>query len=68
MQAEYGMDWNGPAVVNHETVVIPDTETPLSPAQLDLLRHTINPMEECDHYGISLYVATQAFVYSIILV
>ena len=44
------------ARVDHETVVILDSETPLSPAQFDLLRHTVNPMEECDHYGISMYI------------
>ena len=52
MQNEYGIGWNGPTGVDHETVAVPDTENPLSPAQLDLLRHTINPMEECDQYGI----------------
>ena len=62
MQDEYGIDWNGPTGVDHETVVIPATETPLSPAQLHLLRHTVNPMEECHQYGISLYIATKAFV------
>ena len=66
MQNEYGIDWNGPTGVDHETVAVPDTENPLSPAQLDLLRHTINPMEECDQYGISLYLATRAFVASYI--
>ena len=66
MQNEYGIDWNGPTGVDHETVVVPDTENPLSPAQLDLLRDTINPMEECDQYGISLYLATKAFVASYI--
>ena len=48
MHDEYGIDWNGPTGVDHETVVIPATETPLSPT------HTVTPAEVHSKPGISL--------------
>ena len=50
MQDEYGIDWSGPSGVDHDSVIIPNTTSPLSPTQLDLLRRTINPMKECSDY------------------
>ena len=44
---------------------MPQTECPLSAAEFDALRSTIKPFEECDDYGIGLYVATRAFVYAV---
>ena len=43
-------------------MAIPETEISLTPAQLARLRETINPLEDCDDYGVGLYTATKTFV------
>ena len=65
MQEQYGIDWGSPSGVDHDTIVVPNTECPLSAAELTVLRQTVDPMEECDDYGIGLYTITRAFVYSV---
>ena len=44
---------------------MPQTECPFSATEFDALRSTINPLEECDDYGVGLYAATRAFVYAV---
>lgn len=60
---DYGIDWGSPNGTEENCVVVPLTPSPLSQAQLDVLKHTINPLEStADDYGISLYAAVKAFV------
>ena len=68
MQEDYGVDWDSPNGIEHETVQVPDTQPPLSTAQLDALRSAINPMaldEGALDHGIGLYTAARAFVYAV---
>ena len=58
----HGIDWGGPSGVDHDTIVVPDTESPLSAAELHVLHQTVNPMED---YGIGLYTMARAFVYTV---
>ena len=62
MQDTYGIDWEGPISPDIESVNVPDTECPFSTDQLDLLKETINPLEESDDYGVQLYITTRMFV------
>ena len=48
------------------TVEVPDTESPLSPVELDQLKQEINPIESCEDHGIAMYTATKAFVESLV--
>ena len=62
MQAElqhYGIDWDGPSAVdNDHTVEVPAVSCPLH----QVLQSSINPLDECDDLGVSMYAATRAFV------
>ena len=48
--------------MEHESVQIPDTPSPLTVQQSAELEMAINPLEECDDLGVSLYVLACAFV------
>ena len=64
-QEEYGIDWEGPSGVQQDSVVVPSTDSQLTVTQFHALRRAVDPMEECDDYGIGLYTATRAFVYAV---
>ncbi len=60
---QYGIDWNGPPAVDDDnTVEVPAISCPLQNQELDLLRSFINPLDECDDLGVSIYAATRSFV------
>ena len=46
-------------------MIVPSTECPLSATELEALRNVVDPLEESEDYGIGLYVATRAYVYSV---
>ena len=58
------IDWDGPAVTGNDTdsVEIPITTNPLTTQQLSELRQTVDPLEQCDDLGVSLYVITRTLV------
>ena len=59
----YGIDWDGPSAVdNDHTVEVPAVPCPLQRQELDVLQSSINPLDECDDLGVSMYAATRAFV------
>ena len=64
MQNDYGIDWNGPvpAETESEIVEIPETQSPLTPHQMDELVHAVDPLEHCDDLGVSLYMMACTFV------
>ena len=64
MQEDYGIDWSGPlpSDTDADTVTVPTTECPLSTQQLETLKQTLDPFEECTDYGVQLYTATRLFV------
>ena len=44
---------------------MPPTECPLSATELEALKSVVDPLDESEDYGIGLYVATRAYVYSV---
>lgn len=48
--------------MQENTVVILHTECPLADTEYSALRSAINPLEEHDDYGISLYLPARACV------
>ena len=62
----YGIDWNGPVVAeshhDHDQVAVLETQCLLTSNQLQNISSTVNPMEECNDYGLSLYIATRDLV------
>ena len=62
----YGIDWNAP-FSNEESadsVIVPVTDCPLSPADLAQLHTVVNPLAETDDHGINHYITTIHFVQS----
>ena len=56
---EYGNEGNGAALdSDDEGIVIPRSSLQLTDAQLHELRETVNPLNESNDYGISLYMQT----------
>ena len=49
-------------------MTVPPTNCPLSAQQLLELRDLIDPMQECDDYGVQLYVETKLFVHTCIII
>ena len=67
--AEYGIDWQGPAVCSEdelERVVVPGIPSYLDPSQLSFLKTVVNPLEHCDDHGRNFYVATRQLVREIL--
>ena len=63
---EYGIDWQGPAVVGlAEKVDVPATSIPLNEQQLETLYHSVNPSVPCEDHGITMYTAVRAFVHTL---
>ena len=60
----FGIDWDGPlpSDVDSDEVSVPSITVGLSPTDMDELIHTINPLDECDDYGINLYMQCVLFV------
>lgn len=63
---EYGIDWDGPVTPDKDTdrVHVPRITPCLSEQQVTELSHAVNPLEECEDLGISLYILTRTFVYA----
>lgn len=61
---DYGIDWDGPAVIEEENinVEVPSTATPLQLHKLEILRLLVNPLEESDDMGVTLYAITKQIV------
>uniref|UniRef100_A0A1X7TW60 Uncharacterized protein n=1 Tax=Amphimedon queenslandica TaxID=400682 RepID=A0A1X7TW60_AMPQE len=62
----YGVDWDGPAVLDNEDITVPPENCPLSEEQLALLKQSVDPLQDCEDYGVPLYVAVRNFVYAAI--
>ena len=66
----YGVDWDGPLPIDvdtdsiHEQITVPESTVPLSSTDMDELVSTIDPLTECDDYGIGLYEQCIQFVIS----
>lgn len=54
LQDDYGIDWEGPSGVDHDSVIVPEIDCPLTASELEALTRVVDPMEECDDYGIGL--------------
>lgn len=52
------------AVSDDDGVTVPETECPFPAEQMVYLQNAINPLEECDDYGLHLYIETRDFVNS----
>ena len=68
---EYGVDWNGPAtgdIDDEETtsgVHLPDgVEVPLSEADYEELKRTVNPLADSNDFGVDLFITAAEFVAS----
>lgn len=55
---EYGTEENGAALNNDEGVPVPRSPVELTQEQLLELHETVDPLQETDDYGISLYTQT----------
>ncbi len=65
---EFGIDWSGSAVLEEDltTVEVPSTVSPLQPHEVDVLQAFIDPMSECEDFGVHLYAATKQFVQEVL--
>ena len=63
----FGFDPEAPSPDEDEEtlVVIPDTDIPLSQSSIGMLQSTVNPVEECNDFGIQLYKDTVHIVYQL---
>ena len=53
----YGQDPESPTPESDDsTAVVPETHLPLSQSSFDTLRATINSLQQCEDYGIDLYI------------
>ena len=62
--ATYGVDWSGPPpsdVLNNDTVVVPDTNCPLTPTEMAELQSQYNPLGPCDDVSINMYLDVLQF-------
>ena len=64
MQNYYGVDWEGPISNSEdvECVEVPPMSLDLSPQQLVELHRSVDPLEQCDDLGVSLYVTARTFI------
>ena len=68
--SNFGIDWNGPPVIendheNTSTVEVPNVFCPLDPEEMAILHSLFDPLEDTnqdDDMGIELYIATREFV------
>lgn len=66
IQNDYGIDWDGPVSSEGDArVEVPDTPCPLTALKYEQLKGHVNPLEECNDYGIGLYTAAKVFVNNI---
>ena len=60
---DHGIDWNDPCVTRTvERVDVPTIQCFLTEQQLSELKDMIDPMQNCNDYGFSLYMTARAFV------
>ena len=62
--ATYGVDWSGPPpsdVLSNDTVVVPDTNCPLTPTEMAELQSQYNPLGPCDDVSINMYLDVLQF-------
>ena len=67
---QYGIDGNGPVPLDglqDQTVVVPETISQLSQADLNALQLHVNPLEFSDCHGTDLYVRAHEFVQDVFL-
>ena len=55
----------------HETdseigVIVPSTPSPLSPEMLEEFLDSFNPLQECDDYGMSIYMQAKETLHTIL--
>lgn len=64
----YGIDWEGPMADDHdmvaESITVPETTNPLTEEQSQELLANIDPLKQCDNYGINIYLETLEFVHT----
>lgn len=63
--SEYGVDWLGPTSASSdevERVVVPRIPQPLSNTQVSFLLTLVEPLQQCEDYGKSLYLTTRQLV------
>ena len=64
--SDYGVDWSGPTATSYENeidrVIIPTVPALLNHSQFSYLQSSIDPLQQCDDYGKSLYVTTRQLV------
>ena len=63
----YGIDWDAPLSTESaepDQINVPDIPNPLSSADYVELQAAVNPMQQLDDFGVSLYIDTIRFVYS----
>lgn len=67
-QSCYGIDWEGPAVTDDDSdvVTVPITYSPLSSNDLHTLTQIVNPLEESEDNGLSLYTTVRSFIHACI--
>ena len=64
----FGLDPDGPIPESDDDTVmisVPDTNIPLSQSSFDTLHTTIDPLQDCDDFGVDLYVRTVRLMYQL---
>lgn len=59
---EYGIQEDGAAVDGSEGVHVPRNSIEISESQLDQLKQSFDPLEECQNYGIDIYLQVIGFL------
>ena len=66
---EYGIDWDGPIVVEEEDadqVIVPECGTLLTEEDYATLQEEVQPLADSQNYGIDLFHAAVSFVQNFI--
>ena len=62
----YGIDPDGPIPISQESISVPQSTLRFSDADMQLLKHRIDPLGVSDNYGIDLYEQTLDFISTLI--
>ena len=63
---EFGIDWNGPSILQDDTasVSVPNVICPLEPEELSVLQSHFDPHEpNIADLGVELYISVRRFVH-----
>ena len=63
----YGIDWESPVAICHDTdeeIIVPTIPCPLNEDKLHLLQQCVDPLQEVEDLGVGLYLSVRDFIYA----